>query len=74
MPILAEQQMDQRELKNARALFSQYNQLSPTASLQREQDSVLKGSLGDSVPALASIACYSSSHTAPAWSSQRANG
>lgn len=74
MPILAEQQTDQRELKNARTLFSQYNQPSLTASLQRKQGSILKGSLGDSVPAVASTACYSSSHTAPAWPRWRANG
>lgn len=60
--MLAEQEKDQRELKNARALFSQYNQMSLTATLQREQGSILKESLGEDVLAVASAACYSSSH------------
>lgn len=61
MPMLAEQEKNQRELKNARALFSQYDQMSLTATLQREQGSILKESLGEDVLAVASAACYSSS-------------
>lgn len=45
-------------MKNARALFSQYNQLSLTATLPREQGSILREVLGDDVPAV-------ESHTVP---------